>query len=423
LDFEGEEKFKLGNGLFRKLWVSSPSSTQASDGLGPLFNARSCQRCHLKDGRGHPPETDDDSRVSMFLRLSIPPQNDEQRAQIASGEKLVIAEPTYGGQLQDLAVPGAKGEGRMRIAYTEQAVALAGGEVISLRKPEYYITDLAYGALHPAVQMSPRVAPPMIGLGLLEAIHPADILGMADPEDQDNDGISGKISWLNQNGHQVIGRFGWKASAASVIQQSADAFAGDIGLSSPLAPRHWGDCTARQRECLELASGVQKHLGDTEAPDPVLGLVAFYSKNLAVPARRNVSTKDVLKGKEIFYSIGCQDCHRAKYVTSREAEQKEHRFQLIWPYTDLLLHDMGEGLADHRPAGRASGREWRTAPLWGIGLTETVNGHSYLLHDGRARNLSEAILWHGGEAQAARAGFANLAAKERRHLLSFLKSL
>ncbi len=423
LDFEGEEKFKLGNGLFRKLWVSSPSSTQASDGLGPLFNARSCQRCHLKDGRGHPPENADDSRVSMFLRLSISPQNDDQRAQLASGEKLVIPEPTYGGQLQDLAIPGAKGEGRMQISYHKEIVTLADGEIISLRRPVYSITDLAYGPLHPDVQMSPRIAPPMIGLGLLEAIHSSDILAMADPEDRDNNGISGKISWLNEGGARVIGRFGWKASAASVIQQSADAFAGDIGLSSPLAPRHWGDCTAHQKECLSLPSGVQINLGDTEAPDPVLELVAFYSKNLAVPARRNVGAKNVLKGKEIFYAIGCQDCHRAKYVTSRDADQKEHRFQLIWPYTDLLLHDMGGGLADNRPVGHANGREWRTAPLWGIGLTQTVNGHSYFLHDGRARNLTEAILWHGGEAQHARDNFANLAKQKREQLLSFLESL
>ena len=425
LSFAGQEKFKLGNGLFRKLWVSSPSSTQASDGLGPLFNARSCQRCHLKDGRGHPPESAEDSAISMFLRLSVPPRTEAEKQKIESGELDLIQEPTYGGQFQDMAIPGVQAEGRMTITYEDVPVTLAGGEVVTLRKPTYGVADLAYGPMAEDVMFSPRIAPQMIGLGLIEAIHPADFMRQADPEDLDGDGISGRISWVGPKGDpkRQIGRFGWKASTPSVRAQSAGAFAGDIGISSPDAKRHYGDCTEKQKACFEAQNGVQKNLGDTEAPDPILELVAFYSRNLAVPARRNVQDAEVLKGKEQFYGMGCAACHTPKYVTRRDAVQKEHAFQLIWPYTDLLLHDMGEGLADGRPVGSANGQEWRTSPLWGIGLTETVSGHTYLLHDGRARNLTEAILWHGGEAENAKEAFVNMPKDDRKALIRFLNSL
>lgn len=425
LDFEGEQKFKLGNGLFRKLWVSSPSSTLASDGLGPIFNARSCQRCHLKDGRGHPPRNAEDNAISMFLRLSIPPRNPQEAAAIESGEKALIQEPTYGGQLQDFSVQGLAAEGKMEISYKDRDVVLNGGEVISLRMPSYRAVNLNYGPMDPNVRLSPRVAPPMIGLGLLEAVHVADILALADPEDADGDGISGKPSWIGKkvDNNRTLGRFGWKASTPTVLAQSAGAFAGDMGISSDLAPRHWGDCTENQHPCRDMPTGVQKRLGDTEAPSPVLDLVAFYSKNLAVPARRNVDNLEVLRGKKSFYEIGCANCHAPKFVTSRSAVQPEHRFQLIWPYTDLLLHDMGDELSDNRPVGSAEGREWRTAPLWGIGLTKTVNGHTNFLHDGRARNLTEAILWHGGEAEAAQSRFRQMKLEKRAELIRFLESL
>jgi len=425
LDFAGQEQFKLGNGLFRKLWVSSPSSTQASDGLGPLFNARSCQRCHLKDGRGHPPENAEDTATSMFLRLSVPPRNKSEKDAIRNGTRDLIPEPTYGGQLQDFSIPELAAEGRMTISYEEIEVFLSDGARASLRKPTYDVADLAYGPMAEDVMLSPRVAPQMIGLGLLEAIHPTDIMTNADPQDKNDDGISGKVSWIGpiSEGKRDIGRFGWKASMPTVLQQSAGAFAGDIGISSSAAPRHWGDCTKNQPSCFSQPTGVQERLGETEAPSPVLDLVVYYSKNLAVPSRRDIDEPDVLEGKKTFYEIGCAGCHRPKYVTSRDADQKEHQFQLIWPYTDLLLHDMGEGLADNRPVGNATGHEWRTAPLWGIGLTEKVSGHTYFLHDGRARNLTEAILWHGGEAEAAQQAFVYLLSDDRRNLIRFLESL
>lgn len=424
LSFEQERDFKLGNALFRKLWVSSPSSTQASDGLGPLFNARACQSCHLKDGRGHPPEGAADA-TSMFLRLARPAQNDAERAALESYVAANFPDPVYGGQLQDNAVPGLKAEGHMRIEYEEVPVALAGGEIVSLRKPTYAIDDLGYGPLHPETTLSARIAPPMIGMGLIQAIEPSDIVANADPDDADGDGISGRVQLTRATPDSAIeiGRFGWKAQNPSIRKQTAAAFASDIGISSPDLPKSHGDCMAAQEECLARPTGVQKRLGDTEAPDPIMDLVTFYSENLAVPARRDYEAPDVLRGKEMFYSLGCTACHRPKFVTSRDAADEIHAFQLIWPYSDFLLHDMGEGLADGQPVGVANGREWRTAPLWGIGLTETVNGHTFFLHDGRARNLTEAILWHGGEAQGARDRFAALEKADRDALIRFLESL
>ncbi|RWA77423.1 di-heme oxidoredictase family protein [Mesorhizobium sp.] len=424
ITFEEEGTFRLGNALFRKNWVSSPSSTQASDGLGPLFNERACQNCHLKDGRGRPPEGGIGS-TSIFLRLARDASNAEEKAALADQKVLNFPDPVYGSQLQDLAVPGLKGEGRMRVVYIGEKVKLADGAVVSLRKPGYSIEDLAYGPLDPRTTLSPRLTPPMIGLGLIEQIASADILSHSDPDDRDGDGISGRPNIVRDelSGAVTLGRFGWKAQAASIRQQTADAFAGDIGISTPEVPKHWGDCTEAQKDCLAMPNGVQERLGTVEAPPPVIDLVTFYSQNLAVPARRDIGEPDVLAGKRQFYEMGCISCHTPKFVTMRGTPNKAQAFQLIWPYSDFLLHDMGEGLADGQRVGEASGSEWRTPPLWGIGLTATVNGNSFYLHDGRARTLAEAILWHGGEGQKARDRFAGAAAADRDALIKFLESL
>lgn len=425
LSFEQQQQFALGNGFFRKLWVSAPSSTAASDGLGPLFNARACQNCHVKDGRGRPPFENGETSESMFLRLSVPPRDGEQQALLDERRTDVIPEPTYGTQLQESAIPGLPAEGRMTITYADLPVTLGDGTVVTLRQPRYSIADPGYGPLEDDVMISPRVTPQMVGLGLLEAIPAEDILSNADPEDQNGDGISGKPNWVRDpiGGDIALGRFGWKAGAPSIRVQTANAFAGDIGISTPLANRPHGDCTQAQAECLARPTGEQERLGVSEAADPILDLVTFYSQNLGVPQRRGVDDPAVLRGKAGFYGAGCTSCHVPKFVTSREAEAKAQSFQLIWPYTDMLLHDMGEGLADNRPEGDADGYEWRTPPLWGVGLTETVSGHTLFLHDGRARNLTEAILWHGGEAQKSRDAFAAMSATERSDLITFLESL
>jgi CxxC motif-containing protein (DUF1111 family) len=425
MSFERESDFQVGNGFFKRLWVSAPASTQAGDGLGPLYNARSCQRCHLKDGRGHPPNGPQDNAVSMFLRLSIPPQNDEDRRRLREHRLNVIPEPTYGTQLQDFAIQGHAAEGHMHIAYEEVPVELADGTVVHLRRPSYSVTDLGYGPLRPDTMLSPRVAPQMVGLGLLEAIDEQDMLTHADPEDKDGDGISGRPNrvWCAEDNKVMLGRFGWKAGVPSVNEQSQAAFAGDVGISVPLHPDGSGECTERQEACRKAPDGNSPQYDNLEADREITELVAFYARNLAVPARRDHDDPEVLAGKRRFYQTGCIQCHTPKYVTREDSIGREQSRQLIWPYTDLLLHDMGEGLADHRPEGEANGREWRTAPLWGIGLTPVVNGHSYYLHDGRARSLLEAILWHGGEAQAQRDAVVELSKTEREQLIRFVESL
>jgi len=426
MPFKRELDFKVGNGIFRKLWVSSPSSTTSSDGLGPVFNSRSCQRCHLKDGRGHPPKANfpEDDATSMFLRLSIPPETDEQKKQLSEHRINVVPEPSYGTQLQDFSIQGIDAEGKMHIEYAEQVFTFPDGAKVSLRRPTYTLAQPAYGPLHPKAMISPRVANPMIGLGLLEAVPEKDIRALADPDDSNGDGVSGKPSevWSLLENKSTLGRFGWKAGAPNVKEQSAGAFEGDIGISNPLAKRSSGDCTLKQPACLAAPNGNSKKEG-VEAGKTFLDLVTFYSQNLAVPRRRDVAMPDVLAGKKLFHATGCATCHNPSFMTGEMDGQPHLSGQKIWPYTDMLLHDMGDALADNRPEGVANGREWRTPPLWGIGLTHIVNGHEFFLHDGRARGLIEAILWHGGEAEASRDAFAALSKKERDQLVAFVKSL
>lgn len=426
LDFEGRQEFMVGNGLFRKDWVSSPSSTQASDGLGPLFNARSCQGCHVKDGRGTVPGFDPLERsdaVALLVRLSLPESAEDARRRLDQGEVASLPDPVYGHQLQPFAVPGLRAEGQIKIDYSRIPVALNGGETAILMDPAYSVENLGYGPMHPDVRLSPRLAPPMLGLGLLEAIHQDDILAHA--EDDHGDGISGRPNWIRdaRSGELVLGRFNWKAGQPTVEHQSANAFSGDMGLSTPMFPSHYGDCTPSQKDCHAMPHGAQPHLGEHEVPARLMDFVTVYSQNLALPQRRDVGDERVLAGKKLFYESNCIGCHVPKYVTRRDAARPEHRFQLIWPYTDLLLHDMGSGLADGQDEGGAGGREWRTPPLWGIGLTKTVNPNATWLHDGRARTLLEAILWHGGEAQAARDRVVAMTPEQRADLIRFLESL
>jgi CxxC motif-containing protein (DUF1111 family) len=309
------------------------------------------------------------------------------------------------------------------VEWTEEVVALAGGEEARLRRPAWLVEGWAYGAPAPGLMLSPRVAPPMIGLGLLEAVAEADILARADPEDRDGDGISGRAArvWSAHRGAASLGRFGWKAQAPTMEDQVADAFAADMGLSTAINPAHHGECTARQAACRAAPAGAPPD-GGPEVDPRLFDLVAFYARNLGVPARA-APTPQADRGRALFREVGCAACHRPSFVTGEVPGRPEHSGQRIWPHTDLLLHDMGEGLADHRPEGAADGREWRTPPLWGLGHTARVSGHAQLLHDGRARGVLEAILWHGGEAQSARERVASLSPADRAALLAFLESL
>lgn len=421
LPHERHMDFRLGNALFRKLWVPAPSSTQASDGLGPFYNARSCEQCHKDDGRGMPP--DGKNPGTLFLRLARAAETDAEKAAVADGVARNFPDPVYGSQLQDKAIPGMLAEAQVDITYSPLPFTFPDGMVVTLRKPAYALSALRYGPLDGRTTLSPRVAPQMIGLGLIETIPEAQIRALADPDDTDGDGISGRLQIVrDMDGRRRLGLFGWKAENAGIRDQTAHAFAGDLGISTPLVDKPHGDCTAAQEDCLGLPTGEQKKLGRSEAPDPILELVTHYSRHLAVPARRKSGFSDVLDGKRLFYQAGCIACHRPKFVTANDAP-KEFRAQLIWPYSDLLLHDMGEGLADGQVVGGATGREWRTPPLWGIGLTSTVTKKAFYLHDGRALSLEEAILWHGGEAEKARDNYAALTRAERENLIKFLESL
>jgi CxxC motif-containing protein (DUF1111 family) len=334
----------------------------------------------------------------------------------------VVPEPVYGGQFQDMAVPGVPPEGKVRVDYTAVQVRFKDGTEVELRKPSLNITRLGYGPMHPDTRFSARVAPPMIGLGLLEAIPDEAILANAEAQAKANNGISGRPNqvWDDARQKTVLGRFGWKAGQPNLNQQNVHAFSGDMGLTTSLRP--FDDCTDAQIACKQAPSGNGPN-GEPEVSDNILRLVLFYSRNLAVPARRDVNAPEVLAGKTLFYQAGCQSCHTPKYTTAANAAEPELANQVIRPYSDLLLHDMGDGLADNRTEFQASGREWRTPPLWGIGLTQAVSGHTQFLHDGRARNLLEAVLWHGGEATAAQQQVLSFNAEQRTALLAFLNSL
>ena len=423
-------EFFTGGSFFRQAWVIAPSSTTARDGLGPLFNARACSMCHPRGGRGRPPQEPEEPFVSLTLRLSLPG---------AEPQHGVVPEPTYGDQLQILGITltrnhgpnqgngdarrrGPTGEGFARVAYDSRHGQFGDGERWELRVPRYSISDLAFGPLHADTLVSPRVAPALPGIGLLEAIPQSSIDTLADPGDVDGDGVSGRVNrvWDRARRQTVPGRFGWKASQPNLLQQAAAAFRNDIGITNAFYPSE--SCTAAQKPCLRAHSGRGPRTPH-EISDELLASTTYFLRFLAVPKRRNVEAPDVLEGRYLFRQIGCAACHVPRHVTGDVTGYPELSNQVIWPYTDLLLHDMGEGLADGRREFDAGGREWRTPPLWGLGWTRRVSGHAAYLHDGRARSLSEAILWHGGEARAAQQAFVNLPRKERQAVVAFLKSL
>lgn len=400
--------FIAGNAFFRRNWVTAPASSEGNDGLGPVFNSRACIGCHVRDGRGSPPINGSTGLNTMLLRLSLGVD--------ANGHSIPV--PQYGTQFNNQAIFGLAPEGKVEIDYTESTGQYPDGEIYTLRAPTYRFTNLGYGEMPGGVLTSPRTAPFIIGLGLLEAIAEEDLLALEDPTDANGDGISGKANyvWDVASGSYKMGRFGWKANQPSVRQQVAGAFNGDIGMTTSMFPQQ--PCGPGQVDCENQING-----GDPELSDVKLNEVVFYTSMIAVPGRRNWNSAPVLEGKSLFLKSGCGSCHRPSFITSNQASIAALAGQRIFPYTDLLLHDMGPALADNRPDFEATGKEWRTPPLWGIGLVETVNDHTNFLHDGRARNLEEAILWHGGEAEASKLAFMNLSKDERTAFITFLNSL
>ena len=401
---ENSKGFYGGNGFFNQGWVEAPASTEARDGLGPFFNARSCSACHFRDGKADPPESGEGPFVGLLLRLSVP------------GDDGPIPHPSYGNQLQDQANPDFPPEGVPSVEWISEDGAYDDGTPYSLVRPEFTINNLRYGEMPEDLMISPRIAPHMIGLGLLEAIPASRLEELEDPDDEDENGVSGRVQWVDLRGKMVPGRFGWKAEAPDVEIQTAEALAGDMGLTSAVKPQD--NCTSGQDDCLAAVNG-----GEPEVTEHIFNRMVLYSRAVAVPARRAANDPAVVRGKKIFYELECQACHTPSHVTVADAPVPEFSNQTIWPYTDLLLHDMGEGLADGRPSLGANGREWKTPPLWGLGLMKTAAGHTRYLHDGRARNLEEAILWHGGEAQRSQERFKALSLAQREDLLEFVGDL
>ncbi len=408
LTSEENSRFVVGNSFFRQNWVTAPASTQGRDGLGPLFNAQSCTGCHLRDGRGRP-DPDPSQVTGILYRLSIPGTGEHGGP---------VPHPTYGSQQQPHSILGVPDEGLFHISHTSVVGAFSDSTPYELMRPIYTFSGSVHGQLDDAL-VSPRVAQQLCGMGLLQAINEGDILAnMANTAD----GISGHPNYVHhvESNTTVLGRFGWKANEPTVRQQTAGAFNGDIGITSSIFPHD--HCTAAQPTCMDAINGNDEG-EDFELRALTLDRVSFYTATLGVPKRRNVRDAQVLRGKAVFNEIGCANCHRPKYVTGTSAISPALSGQTIYPYTDLLLHDMGPDLADNRPDFLADGQEWRTPPLWGIGLFQTTNGHTRYLHDGRARDINEAILWHGGEAAPAQERYRQLPADKRQDLVTFLNSL
>lgn len=420
LDASQREIFAAGKEQFNEAWVVAPEPGGVW-GLGPTFNEDRCSACHTGNGRAAAPRHGEPADRGYLVRLSLPG---------ATPQGGPLPHPDYGDQLQNRGIPGrVPAEGEVIVHYTERPVTLPDGEVISLRVPRIEMRRLPFGELGPDVLTSPRIAPSMVGLGLLEAVPEKTLLAIAAA--QAAVGITGRLNrvWDAENEQIVPGRFGWKANQPSLRQQTAAAFHGDIGATTYMFPEE--NCPPAQSACLDLPSaskcgGQGGCTGNQYRPEVVpsrLTNLTFYLQALAVPARRGVGDPEVTLGEQRFADAGCSACHVPELRTGPDAAFRPAANLAFRPYTDLLLHDLGDGLADGRPDFLADAREWRTAPLWGLGLLPVVNGHMDLLHDGRARNVVEAILWHGGEAKTARDAFAALPRRDRAALVRFVESL
>lgn len=400
------DRFFRGRSLFRQSWVVSPAKDTLVDGLGPLYNRLACISCHARNGRGNAPDRPGERMQTMLLRLSVPGIGRHGGP---------LPHPAYGDQFNEEGIPGVPGEGRAETSWSETEVTLAGGEVVRLRRPTFSFSELAYGPLDD-VLVSPRIGQPVFGMGLLDAVSGEELERMA--AEAKADGVGGRVNrvWDAGAGRAAAGRLGYKANMPNLRQQIAGAMLGDLGITSPLFGAQ--NCTPAQTACRQAPDGGHPELTGAQLDD-----MEFYLAHLAVPERRRVDDPQVRQGERLFAGIGCTACHRPLVVTGEHPKYPRLAQQAFAPYSDLLLHDLGEGLADHRPDFLANGREWRTAPLWGIGLAELIGERVGYLHDGRARTLLEAVVWHGGEAAPAQARFVALGPEQRAALLAFLGSL
>lgn len=408
--YKAREKFLDGNRVFNANWVPAPQAVNnLRDGLGPVFDAVSCAACHAKNGRGRPPAGPGETPETMIVRVSLAG---------AGPDGAPGPHPEFKDQINMRALAGAAPEARVDVSYETIEGAFADGRTYALRRPRVTVSGAAGAPLGSDVLISPRIAPQVIGLGLLEAVPDADLLARADPDDADGDGISGRANYRPDpaGGPARLGRYGWKAGAVSLRQQSVSALAGDMGITSNDVPV--ANCPTQHARCLGADDG-----GAPEISEPDLEALVFYMQMLRPTDRRGVGDPRVVRGEALFEVAGCAACHTTQMKTTQYPSVPALSGLVFHPYSDFLLHDMGEGLADGRPEFLANGREWRTPPLWGLGLTRQINGNTFYLHDGRARDLMEAILWHGGEAAAARQAVMTMPRAERAALIRFLESL
>ena len=436
--------FNGGNKFFEEPWAQSAGSVSSQDGLGPLFNNNACQDCHVRDGRGHASEAEHNQQGHDFSTLLIRAAKSDitaaQKDAMSLGFQSNIGDSCIGGQLQHEAIFGISKEASQAVSYQYHEIIFADGEKVTLRDPIWHINGISC-QLDDDTVLSARVAPPLIGLGLLALIDEKDILQQEDINDnqqgKSNDGISGKANkvWSVETQQVQLGRFGWKAGQPTLKQQTAGAFIGDMGLTTEFFAKE--NCLDHQIDCKNAPNG-NGDMTDSEyqyeVSSKILDKITFYTNHLAVPARRNAYDQQVLNGQKVFNQIGCQQCHTASYTTVKSDEFPELSHQKIYPYTDMLLHDMGEALTDFDKNSKtvkgdiavefqAQANEWRTPPLWGIGLAQTVDQNATFLHDGRARNLLEAVLWHGGEAEQSKQKVLQLSKQQRLELLAFLEDL
>ncbi|MFZ2162471.1 MAG: di-heme oxidoredictase family protein [Sideroxyarcus sp.] len=400
-------KFLKGRALVRQVWVIPPSENREIAGLGPLYNRLSCIACHPANGRGFAPETAAEPMRAMLVRLSVPGRDPHGGP---------LPHSAYGGQLNENGVPGVPGEGRAEVHYRTRTVTLRGSEKVKLREPKFRFVELAYGKFPTNMMTSPRIGSPIFGLGLLEAVPESTLVALTAVGKPA--GIRGKINyvWDVEQKKSVPGRFGWKANMPNLRQQIAGAMVGDMGITSPLFPQE--NCMLAQSDCAKSPSA-----GKPELSAAQLDATEFYHFALAVPQQRNAGDKRVQRGAKLFEQAQCSSCHVPELKTGEFAKYPALANRIIHPYTDLLLHDMGEALADHRPDYLATGREWRTPPLWGIGLAQKVEPRAGYLHDGRARTLLEAVLWHDGEGAGAAQAVKAMTATDLNALIKFLESL
>lgn len=400
------DQFTLGKSFFNIPWVEAPSATTARDGLGPLFNANTCISCHPGNGAGFASEKKGIIHRSLVFRIS------QQVALEGFWQSGFKPDPVYGAQLSINGVHGVPFEGTPKVTYSTHDIHYPDGEKVSLRTPHYTFENLNYGPFDKTTIIAPRVALSLVGLGQIEKIPALQIIANEDPEDRDKNGISGKanrVCSLESKDPALcnyLGRFTWKASAPTVKHQVAVAMHNDMGLTTPLIAHE--NCTATQSECLQAPKG-----RDIDVPMYRLDAVSFYISHLKIPAQRNPDKH--IEGAQHFNQVGCSGCHVTSFVTNEN--------NVIHPFSDFLLHDMGEALSDNRSEFSAQPREWRTPPLWGLGLSKTITKHATYLHDGRAQSIEEAILWHSGEAETIIQRYKQLPRSERQNLINFLRSI